>query len=373
MVHRKNILFSFDHSVEGQNLLGYLKERGFNPHIVEGGTADIIYQTSLKRPDLVILFDSPPEIESHEICKILKGQIETQSILLMVLDGETLKSQKLTAFGLAADTYISRFLPVEELYAKIYSLLSIRDLQLQLLESEKFAALGRVADRIAHEFRNPLTIIGGFAYRIKKKHPADPVCQDYISRIIKEVSRLERIIDQVADFEISSKEAYEFIDLVVLLQEIRKEFSAIKLLVPEGNVRIEVPENDQIPLIRANRQSLKSVFTNLIENALDAIPKGRKGLIRIETGMDIEEGILWINLKDNGTGIPPEELNKVMDPFYTTKPYRIGLGLTLVYQHIRDIGGRVDFESEEGKGTMVRITLPMILKAPIPIHVYEEV
>jgi len=368
MVRRKNILFSFDHSIEAQNLLKYLKARGFNPHVVEGGTADIIYQASRKRPDLVILFDSPPDIESHEVCKILKGQIETQSILLLVLDGETLKSQKLAAFGLAADKTISRFLPVEELYAKIYSLLSIRDLQLQLLESEKFAALGRVADRIAHEFRNPLTIIGGFAYRIKKKHPADPLCQDYINRIIKEVCRLERIIDQVADFEVPSKEEYEFIDLVVLLQEIREEFSAVKVLVPGGNVRIEVPKNDQIPLIRANRQGFKSVFTNLIENALDAIPEGRKGLIRIETGIDIEEGILWIKVKDNGTGVPPEELDKVMDPFYTTRPYRIGLGLTLVYQHIRDMGGRVDLESEEGKGTTVSITLPMILKAPIPVH-----
>ena len=127
MVRRKNILFSFDHSIEAQNLLRYLKTRGFHPHVVEGGTADVIYQTSRKKPDLVILFDSPPEIESHEVCKILKGQVETQSILLLVLDGETPKTEKLSAFGLAADTYVSRFLPVEELYAKIYSLLSIRD------------------------------------------------------------------------------------------------------------------------------------------------------------------------------------------------------------------------------------------------------
>ena len=76
-----------------------------------------------------------------------------------------------------------------------------------------------------------------------------------------------------------------------------------------------------------------------------------------------------MKIQDNGTGIPPEELSKVMDPFYTTKPYRIGLGLTLVYQHIRDLQGRVDIQSEEGKGTTVILTFPMVLKAPLPTHV----
>ena len=368
MIRRKNILFSFDQSIESQHLYKYLKDRGFSPILVEGGTADIIYQTSLKRPDLLVLYDSPPDIDVHEICKILKGQMDTQSILILVLDGKDAKAEKLEGFGLAADAYASRFLPVEELYAKIYSLLSIRELQLQLLESEKFAALGRLADRIAHEFRNPLTVIGGFAYRIKKKKLNDPVCQEYVGRIIKEVNRLERIIDQVTEFEIPSKGDYEYVDLIELLREVAEEFKACIRKAPGREIEIEIPENAQIPLIHANRQGLQNVFKNLFENAVDAIPEGRKGHIRVLTGMDVGEGILWIKVKDNGIGIPPEELNKVMDPFYTTKPYRIGLGLALVYQHIRDMQGRVEIESEEGKGTTVTILLPLILKAPLPSH-----
>ncbi len=369
MIRRKNILFSFDQSIESRHLYKYLKDRGFSPTTVEGGTADIIYQTSLRRPDLVVLYDSPPEIDVHEICKILKGQVETQSILILVLDGKDAKADKLETFGLAADAYVSRFLPVEELYAKIYSLLSIRELQIQLLESEKFAALGRLADRIAHEFRNPLTIIGGFAYRIKKKHPNDAVCQEYIERILKEVRRLERIIDQVTEFEIPVKGDYVYLDLIRLLREVAGEFEACLRKTPNRVVTIEVPENDQIPLIRASREGMRNVFKNLFENAIDAIPEGREGRIQVLTEMDIEEGLLWIQVKDNGVGIPPEELDKVMDPFYTTKPYRIGLGLTLVYRHIRDMQGRVEIESEEGKGTTVTLTLPLILKAPLPSRV----
>ena len=368
MIRRKNILFSFDQSVESRRLFNYLKERGFSPILVEGGTADVIYQTSLKRPDLVILYDSPPDIDVHEICKILKRQMETQSILILVLDGKDAKAEKLEIFGLAADAYVSRFLPVEELYAKVYSLLSIRELQLQLLESEKFAALGRLADRIAHEFRNPLTIIGGFAYRIKKKHPNDTLCQEYVNRIIKEVNRLERIIDQVTEFEVPAKGEYEYVDLIRLLRKVADEFKACLRKTPDKEIEFEIPENDQIPLIHASRQGLENVFKNLFENAVDAIPEGRKGRIQVVTGMDVEEGILWIQVKDNGIGIPPEELNKVMDPFYTTKPYRIGLGLTLVYRHIRDMQGRVEIESEEGKGTTVTLTLPLILKAPLPSY-----
>ncbi len=368
MIRRRNILFSFDQSVESRRLYNYLKTRGFSPVLVEGGTADIIYRTSLKHPDLVILYDSPPDIDVQEICKILKGQIETQSILILVLDGKDVKAERLEAFGLAADAYVSRFLPVEELYAKIYSLLSIRQLQIQLLESEKFAALGRLADRIAHEFRNPLTVIGGFAHRIKKKHPNDPLCQEYVDRIIREVNRLERIIDQVTEFEIPARGEYEYVDLVKLLREVATEFVACLRKAPGKDVVFEVSENDQIPLIRASIQGLKNVFKNLFENAVDAIPEGRKGRIQILTGLDAEEGILWIKVKDNGIGIPPEELDKVMDPFYTTKPYRIGLGLALVYRHIRDMQGRVEIDSEEGKGTTVTLTLPLILKAPLPSY-----
>jgi len=368
VIRRKNILFSFDQSIESQHLYKYLRDRGFSPVLVEGGTAEIIYQTSLKRPDLLILYDSPPDIDVHEICKILKGQMETQSIIILVLDGKDTKAEKLATFGLTADDYVSRFLPVEELYAKIYSLLSIRDLHLQLLESEKFAALGRLADRIAHEFRNPLTVIGGFAHRIKKKHPNDPTCQEYVSRIIKEVNRLERIVDQVTEFEVSTVGQYEYLDLIKLLKELAEEFTACMRGVPERDITIDIPENAQIPLIHASRQGMKNVFKNLFENAVDAIPEGRKGLIQVFTGMDVEEGILWVKVKDNGIGIPPEELDKVMDPFYTTKPYRIGLGLTLVYRHIRDMQGRVKIESEEGKGTTVTLMLPLILKAPLPTH-----
>jgi len=373
MIRRKNILFSFDQSIESQHLYKYMKDRGFSPILVDGGTAEIIYQASLKKPDLLVLYDSPPDIDPHEVCKVLKGQIETQGILILVLDGKNTKVEKLEAFGLAADDYVSRFLPVEELYTKIYSLLSIRDLQLQLLESEKFAALGRLADRVAHEFRNPLTVIGGFAYRIKKKHLNDPVCQEYISRIIKEVNRLERIIDKVTEFEAPSKGEYDYIDLIVLLQEVADRYKSLIDAIPGREIDIEIPQNDQIPLVHANPQGLRNIFSNLFENAVEAIPNGRKGLIKVQTGMDVEEGILWIKVKDNGIGIPPEELDKVMDPFYTTKPYRIGLGLTLVYQHIRDLQGRVDIESEEGKGTTVTITLSMILKAPLPAHLPEIV
>ncbi len=366
VIRSGSILFSLDHSIESHRLYKYLKSRGLFPLPVEGGTAEIVYQTSLKRPDLLILYHSPPDIEPNEICKILKGQIETQSILILVLDGKDEKVKKLEAFGLSADAYASRFLPVEELYAKVYSLLSIRELHLRLLESEKFAALGRLADRIAHEFRNPLTVIGGFAYRIRKKHPHDPLCQEYVGRIIREVHRLERIIDQITEFEMPARENGEYVDLVLLLREMADQFRAVVETIPGKSVKIEVPESDELPLIRASSTGMRTVFTNLFENAIEAIPEGRKGWIRVDAGMDVEEGILWLKIRDNGIGIPPEELSKVMDPFYTTKPYRIGLGLTLVYQHIRDLQGRVDIQSETGKGTVVTITLPMVLKAPLP-------
>jgi len=365
MIRRRNILFAYDRSGESHRLYTYLKKRGLSPQLVEGGTAEIIYQTSIKHPDLLILYDSPPEIEPREVCKILKGQIDTQSILILVLNGKEEKDEKLAAFGLAADAYVSRLLPVEELYAKIYSLLTVRELQLQLLESEKFAALGRLADRIAHEFRNPLTVIGGFAHRIKKKHPNDPICQDYVARILKEVTRLERIIDQVTEFEAPSKGKPEYIDLIILLQEIAEELHR-RPSTSSKKVEIVIPENDRIPLVYANRLGLKNIFTHLLENALDAIPEAKKGRIEIQTGLDTEEGILWIKIKDNGIGIPPDVLNKVMDPFFTTKPYRIGLGLTLVYQLVRDTQGRIEVESEEGRGTTVTILLPLILKAPLP-------
>jgi len=366
MVRRKKILFSHDHSVESQRLYRYLLTQRFSPRLVEGGTAEIICQASQTCPDLLILYDSPPDIDPHEVCKILKAQVETQGMLILVLDGETGQDEKLESFGLVADAYASRFAPVEELYARIYSLLSLRGLQLRLVESEKFAALGRLTDRIAHEFRNPLTVIGGFAHRIRKKHGEDPLCQDYIGRIIKEVSRLERIIDQLTEFELPPRESFGYVDLIALLQDIARHFRTIISRNRRKTITIKIPENHLLPLIRANREGMRHVLKNLFENALEAIPEDREGWIRVEAGMDVTEGILWMTVRDNGIGIPPGELDKVMDPFYTTKPYRMGLGLTLVYQHIRNLQGKVDIQSEAGAGTTVTITLPMIIKAPLP-------
>lgn len=226
-----------------------------------------------------------------------------------------------------------------------------RQLQKQLLRADRLAALGELAAGIAHDIRNPLTSIRGFVqYLQKTKDPLE--LQEYAPLIIREVDGLNRIIGELLEFAKPYPPRYSLVQVNDLIQEV---LSLVKTRAEKQNTRIDLDLDSSLPPIEADGEQLKQVLLNLVINACQAITA--QGVISFKTFKDSPDW-LTICVIDNGVGISPENLEKVFDPFFSTKPAGTGLGLAVVQRIINGHKGEIGISSGPEKGTTVKIRLP---------------
>ena len=231
----------------------------------------------------------------------------------------------------------------------------IQELHRHLLRSERLAALGELSSQVAHEIRNPLTAIGGFARSIlKKMEPGDPNW-DYLDIIVKETERLERILTEQLCFAKLSPPEFTDGDINQVIGEtvgLLAEKIAAKKAVMSANLA------GDLPAIQIDADKMKQVFLNILQNALESISEGG----RIDVSTKCEEGVIEIRLANDGPAIPHDMLERLFVPFATTKAGGSGLGLAIAYEIIYEHGGLIDVTSAEGEGTVFLITLPATAK-----------
>ncbi len=236
----------------------------------------------------------------------------------------------------------------------------LKDAQDQLLQSEKLAALGRIAATVAHEINNPLA--GVFTYiklmerRIEKgQNGAAEVekFREYLSTMGREVERTSAIVQNLLDITRQKEPSKKACDLVKLIEEslliVRNQ---LKLHNVEVEKKLEPLEN-----VMADPSQMKQVFINVMVNAAEAMENG--GKLSIRTFRGDSGGNAVIEFEDTGIGIPSEIMPRIFDPFYTTKEKGTGLGLSVVSGIIKRHEGRVEVKSNTGNGTLIRITLPV--------------
>ncbi|MDP3039705.1 MAG: ATP-binding protein, partial [Deltaproteobacteria bacterium] len=230
----------------------------------------------------------------------------------------------------------------------------IRDLQEKVRRSERLASLGRLAAGVAHEIRNPLSSIRGFAQYFMRRLKGQEEEQRYASIMVKEVDRLNRVISELLDFARPKEPHRE----PHTLEEIFE--SSLKLLKPElasKGVTVEKSYEPNLPIVRVDRDQLSQVFLNLFLNSLESIEG--KGRIMVSLKQIIDPPGVNVVIADTGRGIPSEDLGKVFEPFFSTKRKGTGLGLAIVHQIVEGHGGNIAVDSQEGMGTTFRITLPV--------------
>jgi PAS domain S-box-containing protein len=236
-----------------------------------------------------------------------------------------------------------------------------KDLQRQLAQAEKLAALGRFTANIAHEIRNPLTSVGGFARRLDKTIPADSKEKEYTGIIIAETTRLEKILKNILSFSREATPRFEKNDLSEVIERV--------LMMNEGlcrkrSIAIEKRIED-IPRFYFDKNLIIEALENIILNAVDSMPDG--GALKIATEKK-EEGVenvhVHIKIQDTGAGIPADKIEMIFEPFFTTKGTEqgTGLGLSITRKIMETLNGTVDFQSELGKGSVVTLSLPYALK-----------
>ncbi len=230
---------------------------------------------------------------------------------------------------------------------------SLRRTLAELADRERLAAVGEFAASIAHEVRNPLTAIRIDLQRVEERLPADSPLREPQARALAEISRLDATVSETLDVARTGRWGTSHVDLAVPLNAAA---AAAGPAFRERNATLDTGALDGgAPAIRGDAPALEQLFLNLFLNAAAALgPGGRAHVIVEEDADDVV-----VSVRDTGTGIEPGILERVFQPLYTTRPDGTGLGLTIAKRIVDQHGGRIDIESEVGKGTTVRVQLPL--------------
>lgn len=242
--------------------------------------------------------------------------------------------------------------------AKVYSDLemanrSLKEIQDRLIQSEKMAALGEMAASIAHEIRNPLVSIGGFARRLDGKLDAANPEKRYSRIIVKEVDRLEKVLQEVLAFSRSAEPVFHECSLTELLVEALDVFEDS---FSECGIEVVKVFQERIPKIHGDPNQIKQVFINLFSNAQQAMSGG--GCLTIACERQEMEGYVTVSVSDTGGGISEDAITNIFNPFFTTKHTGTGLGLAITHRVVEMHGGNIQVKNEPGMGVTFLISFP---------------
>jgi len=216
----------------------------------------------------------------------------------------------------------------------------------------ELAAVGQLAASIAHELRNPLSSIKGAAQFLQKECEDNASMVEFLEIIVEEADGLSKLTTQFLDF---ARPMQLELKPTLINQVVDKTLQLMSVHITDSNVVVKENLDGSMPEIQADAKQIEQVLKNIIINALQAMPEG--GMIRVETSRG-HAGSAAIVVSDTGIGIPEDKLERIFQPFMTTKTKGTGLGLSVVQKIIDNHGGRIEVSSEEGKGTTFKITLP---------------
>ena len=238
--------------------------------------------------------------------------------------------------------------------------------QALLSRAEKFSFLGNLAARLAHEIKNPMTAIGTFIQLLPHKYDDEEFRRDFYQVAMEETMRVNNLITELLDLVRPKESHFAYGDLHDLIE---KTVLLVSPQAKEKRIQIKRQYGETAEQIWMDSEKMKQVMLNLVSNALEFTPQD--GKIEITTKYHSEDGDLRsvsIEVSDNGVGIQPSDMNKVFEPYFTTKHKSsihqgTGLGLPITYQHVQDHRGTIELKSKVNEGTTFLITIPV---KPLP-------
>lgn len=262
--------------------------------------------------------------------------------------------QLLSTFASQAALAIENAEAYKKLGEKIQQL---GETQERLIRSERLAVIGNMAAYIAHEIRNPLVTIGGFARAILRTSDQNNQTRQSIEVIVEEVKRLEKILANIMDFS----KPYEPVKILSQINEILENTcSLMEPYFKSGNIQLTKKLGTKIPKIIMDSTQMKQVFLNIIKNAVESMPDG--GMLTVET---MPEGkYIKINIIDRGKGMTAKTMKNIFTPFFTTKMDGTGVGLAVSQKIVDDHGGYIKVNSALSEGTTFSIYLPVKKEQP---------
>jgi signal transduction histidine kinase len=231
----------------------------------------------------------------------------------------------------------------------------LQETQQQLIQSERLAAVGKVAARVAHEVNNPLAIIKTAVRIIRNQSRPDSPTTASLQMIEEEISRIARIIQDLLEFSRPPPPAQEWVQVNTIILGLEP---LLEQGLGEKQIGLKVILEPELPRVLISSDQLKQVILNMVRNAEDAMPQG--GELRICTAR--QGPFVDLSIADTGCGIPAGHREHIFDPFFTTKQRGkgVGLGLSVSNGIITAVNGRIELESEVGKGSTFRVSLPAV-------------
>lgn len=368
------ILFIEDEEQLRKNIQALLIQEGYHVDTAENGQAGI--ELLEKRAYDIVLTDLlMPDVDGLEVMEFIKETLP--NTLGIVITGYASLESAVQAMRKGAYDYVSKpldfdFLKLsidraiekirlkreiqsyyEQLETKVIERTrELREMQAQLIQTEKLAAIGELAAVVAHEIKNPLVAIGGFA-RLLRKRISDPhKVRELTAIIVDEVGRLERILKNLLHFTKESEPSLIPENLNSIIEKTMKVFHHE---LDKTNIRLKLDLAGNLPVVMVDNDQFRQVLVNMTRNAIHAMPEG--GELSMRTSW--ESGQIRLDITDTGMGIPEEDVEKIFEPFYTKKSGGTGLGLPISAKMVEDHGGLVRVSSSPGKGTTFSILLPI--------------
>jgi nitrogen fixation/metabolism regulation signal transduction histidine kinase len=229
----------------------------------------------------------------------------------------------------------------------------------RLVQAERVAAWRELARRLAHELKNPLfplqlTVENLLRARQQTPQQFEEILQESSSTLLAEIANLKAIVSRFSEFSRMPQPQFQQIQLNEVVQNVGRLFQA-QLRAPEhASIECKLELADPMEPIGGDPDLLHRALSNLVLNAMDAMPQGGTLTLLTRQAGDLS----YVEISDTGTGLTPEECERLFTPYYTSKPHGTGLGLAIVQSVISDHGGRISVRSESGRGTTFVIELP---------------
>ena len=231
----------------------------------------------------------------------------------------------------------------------------LKETEAHMAQQEKMAALGELSASIAHEIKNPLVAIGGFARRLYRAIPEEGPEKRYAFTIIEEVSRLEKVLNQVLTYTRDEEKDFKECDLRDILED---SLSMISEGSDGEGIRVVKQISDRLPIVNGDSEQLRQAFFNLIANARQAMSGEGVLSIRALSASRNGSSCVRVEIEDSGAGIVPENLHNIFNPFFTTKESSLGLGLPIVHKIIMSHRGQIEVDNLPGHGVTFIVILP---------------
>ena len=312
-------------------------------------------------PDLIILDIMMPGIDGLDVCRRLKKDASVSYIPVLMLTARDAVPDKVKGLDTGADAYITKPFDYQELSALVNSLLLKKQERARLIEKEKSFALDHMVDEVSHEVRNPLVAIGGFARRLLKILPEGSDGRKYAEVIVKNTQSLEKMVEHLIALKSATISYPEECSINEILQTVLDRNAE---LFGKRGIRVETEFMENPPPLQVDRENIEKALANIIDNSVEAMENKKDGRLRIETS--IQDGYFETVISDNGKGIPRNKVKQIYDPFFTTKTYGPGLGLTYALKTIQNHKGMISVHSTEGEET------EFIIRLPLHIHIHDN-